>query len=123
MMSEAKARVTLTAAALVLWVIVGIMAAATSSSEGANIGAGIVGIFALIVSVAACWAIALAPGSQARTASLISASLWLTAAALALADVGGARAVLIVGVGAIAAMSLGCVLSVRQRPSQSAHPD
>ena len=102
MTSDQKAGVVLTIVADALWLIVVIAILATPPDAGANIGAGVLGLLALPLSiVAAAVLITTADSTAPRAASAASIALWALSVALSWTHV---------GLAAIVALSTSAVL-------------
>jgi hypothetical protein len=87
--SGQKAGVALTVVADALWLVVVIAILATSPEDGANIGAGVLGLLALPLSiVAAAVLITTANSTAPRAASAASIALWALSVALSWTYVG-----------------------------------
>ena len=87
--SGQKAGVALTVVADALWLVVVIAILATSPEDGANIGAGVLGLLALPLSiVAAAVLITTADSTAPRVASAASIALWAVCVAVSWTSVG-----------------------------------
>ena len=109
-----KTGVWLAGAAAVLWVGFAALMAATPEDGGANIGGGLLGLFAMAVSVAAAVTLIVAVRTVAvRTLAALSFVAWVAYLALAVDDTGPralAFGILAAGVVLLAAAA---VLAVR----------
>lgn len=87
--SGQKAGVALTVVADALWLVVVIAILATPPEDGANIGAGVLGLLALPLSiVAAVVLVTTADSTAPRVASAASIALWAFSVALSWTPVG-----------------------------------
>jgi hypothetical protein len=111
MTSGQKAGVVLTIVADALWLVVVIAILATPPDAGANIGAGVLGLLALPLSiVAAVVLITTADSTTPGAASAASIALWALFVALAWTYAAENEVQIIVGLAAILALSTSAVL-------------
>ncbi len=111
MTSGQKAGVVLTVVANALWLVVVIAILATPPDEGANIGAGLLGLLVLTLSILAAVVLITTTDSTApRAASAASIALWALFVALSWTYTAGNGVQIIAGLAAILALSTSAVL-------------
>ncbi|MGY1760812.1 hypothetical protein ACI79G_20140 [Geodermatophilus sp. SYSU D00779] len=111
MTSGQKAGVVLTVVADALWLVVLIAILATPPDQGANIGAGLLGLLALPLSIVSAVVLITTTASIApRAASAASIALWALFVTLSWTYAAGNRVQIIVGLAAILALSTSAVL-------------
>ena len=111
MTSGQRAGVVLTVVASTLWLVVLIAMLATPPDEGANIGAGMLGLLALTLSILAAVVLVTTVDSTApRAASAASIALWALFVTLAWTSAAENGVQISVGLAAILALSTSAVL-------------
>src|SRR4051812_45527314 len=114
MTSPQRVAVAFAGAALALWAVVAIAVVATPREDGANIGAGLIALLAMALSILAAILLIIAANSTlSRVASAGSIGLW--AAFLLLAPNDAAKYSLLIGVLAagVAALTTSALLVAR----------
>jgi hypothetical protein len=119
MTSGQKAGVVLTVVAIALWLVVVIAVLATPPDEGANIGAGLLGLPVLTLSIsAAVVLITTADSTAPRAASAVSIALWALFMALSWSYAAENGVQMSIGLAATVALSTSAVLvgTAHRRP-------